>query len=98
MRIIIDTDLQVIIVPNSYYNQVDALNDIIESAGGKKLDYTEYIETLFQKAYKTKIIRQSDVAGEKGNKNKNKAKGKSAAKNDEKPTDAPAEATPKEGE
>ena len=86
MRITIDTDLQVIIVPNSYYNQVDALNDIIEAAGGKKLDYTEYIETLFQKAYKTKIIRQSDVANEKGKKNKNKAKTKGP-----KEADKPAE-------
>jgi len=91
MRITIDTDLQVIIVPNSYYNQVDALNDIIEAAGGKKLDYTEYIETLFQKAYKTKIIRQSDVANEKGKKNKNKAKTKG-----QKDADKPADT--KEGE
>ena len=77
---------KVIIVPNSYYNQVDALNDIIEAAGGKKLDYTEYIETLFQKAYNTKIIRQSDVANEKGKKNKNKSKTKGPKEADN-PTD-----------
>lgn len=86
MRITIDTDLQVIIVPNSYYTQVDALNDIIESAGGRKLDYTEYIETLFQKAYRTKIICQSEVADERGKKNKNRTKAKEQ-KNDDKPAE-----------
>ena len=99
MRIIIDTDLQVVIVPNSYYNQVDALNEIIEAAGGKKLDYTEYINTLFQKAYSTKIIRQSDVAGEKGKKNKNKARTKGQQGAADKPAEdkKPAEEK-KEGE
>ncbi len=97
MRIVIDTDLQVIIVPNSYYNQVDALNEIIESAGGKKLDYTEYINTLFQKAYQTKIIRQSDVANERGNKNRNKSKTKGAKATEEKKEDKP-DKEKKEGE
>ena len=35
MRITIDTELQAIIVPDSYYMQVDKLNEIIDSAGGK---------------------------------------------------------------
>ena len=39
MRITIDTDLQAIIVPESYYMQVDKLNEVIEEAGGTKLDY-----------------------------------------------------------
>lgn len=30
MRITIDTDLQAIIVPESYYMQVDKLNEVIE--------------------------------------------------------------------
>ena len=38
MRITIDTELQAIIVPDSYYMQVDKLNEIIVSAGGNKLD------------------------------------------------------------
>lgn len=61
MRIIIDTELQVIIVPDSYYTQVDKLNEIIESAGGRKLDYNAYIKTCFDKAYASQIICQEDV-------------------------------------
>ena len=61
MRIIIDTELQVIIVPDSYYTQVDKLNEIIESAGGRKLDYNVYIKTCFDKAYASQIICQEDV-------------------------------------
>ena len=33
MRITIDTDLQCVIVPNSYYEQIDKLNEVIEAAG-----------------------------------------------------------------
>ena len=62
MRITIDTELQAIIVPNSYYMQVDKLNEVITEAGGKKLDYTEYIRTCFEKAYATQVVRTADVA------------------------------------
>ena len=62
MRITIDTELQAIIVPDSYYMQVDKLNEIIEGAGGKKLEYSAYIKTCFDKAYDTQIICQSDLA------------------------------------
>lgn len=61
MRITIDTELQAIIVPNSYYNQIDKLNDVILAAGGKKLEYEQYIRDCFKLAMETKIVRQSDV-------------------------------------
>ena len=77
MRITIDTELNAIIVPNSYYIQVDKLNDVIEAAGGKKLDYTDYIKTCFDKAYATQIVRVEDVKKIKGNK---KAKNPKVAK------------------
>lgn len=90
MRITIDTDLQVIIVPNSYYDYVDRLNEIITEAGGDELDYKSYIKTLFDKAYETKIIRADDVKKVKGTgtkKRKNAAQGeeKEDAKTDDKP-------------
>lgn len=66
MRITIDTELQAIIVPESYYMQVDKLNEVITEAGGEPLDYTKYIKTCFDKAYKTQIVRQGDVAKIKG--------------------------------
>lgn len=62
MRIIIDTDLQAIIVPDSYTTHVDRLNEVITEAGGQPLDYTSYIRTCFEKAYATKVIRLSEVA------------------------------------
>lgn len=61
MRITIDTELQAIIVPNSYYAQIDKLNEVIEAAGGKKLDYTQYIKDCFALAVGNKVVRQSDV-------------------------------------
>ena len=84
MRITIDTELQAIIVPDSYYMQVDKLNEIIASVGGNgaKIDYTTYIQTCFDNAYKTQIVRQSDVAKLKPHKKTNKPK----AKGDDKPT------------
>ena len=81
MRITIDTELQAIIVPDSYYMQVDKLNEIIVNAGGNKLDYTAYIKSCFDKAYETQVVRQSDVAKLKPHKKTNKPK----AKDDEKP-------------
>ena len=65
MRITIDTDLQCIIVPNSYYTQIDKLNDIIEAADGKPLDYTQYIRDCFSKAIDSRIIQASEVAAHK---------------------------------
>lgn len=66
MRITIDTELQAIIVPESYYTQVDKLNEIIVEAGGKALDYTSYIRTCFEKAYSTRIISQGELSALKG--------------------------------
>lgn len=92
MRITIDTELQAIIVPDSYYMQVDKLNEIIASVEGKKLDYTAYIKTCFDKAYETQIVRQSDVAKLKPHKKTNKAKAKGEEKSAEaKPEDKPAQ-------
>lgn len=62
MRITIDTELQAIIVPNSYYAQIDKLNDVILAAGGNKLEYEKYIRDCFNLAMESKIVRQSDVA------------------------------------
>ena len=61
MRITIDTELQVIIVPNSYYSQIDKLNEVIAAVSEKKLDYTQYIKDCFAVAIENKIVRQSDI-------------------------------------
>ena len=61
MRITIDTELQVIIVPNSYYSQIDKLNEVIAAVSEKKLDYTQYIKDCFAVDIENKIVRQSDI-------------------------------------
>lgn len=61
MRITIDTELQAIIVPNSYYAQIDKLNEVIAAVSEKKLDYTQYIKDCFAVAIENKIVRQSDI-------------------------------------
>lgn len=91
MRITIDTDLQCVIVPNSYYEQIDKLNEVIEAAGGKRLDYTQYITDCFKNCFETKIIRQSDVSKQKPRKTKRS----SAADKEEAPVQAEA---PKAGD
>ena len=83
MRIIIDTDIQAVIVPDSYYMQVDKLNEIIEAAGGTKLVYSEYVKTCFEKAYATQIICSSDIPKLRGAKGKRKPAAKSAGDNPE---------------
>ena len=103
MRIIIDTDIQAIIVPDSYYMQVDKLNEVITEAGGKPLDYAAYIKTCFDKAYNTQIVRNSDVAKLKPRKKAKKGGGNSDAPEDKKDVKKPdAENKPaenkKEGE
>lgn len=85
MRIIIDTDLQAIIVPDSYWTQVNRLNEVIEEAGGKPLDYTEYVRTCFEKAYATQIIRPGDVAKLKPHKKASKGKPKGEKSAEDKP-------------
>lgn len=75
MRITIDTELQVIIVPNSYYSQIDKLNVIIEGAGGKKLDYNQFISDCFHNALSHKVIRQSEVVALNPHKSRKKADG-----------------------
>lgn len=94
MRIIIDTDIQAIIVPDSYYTQVNKLNEVIEETGGNKLDYTAYVRTCFEKAYATQIIRPDDVPKVKGTRKAKKAK--AVAKSDEKPAEAKPEGKPEE--
>ena len=56
MRITIDTDLQAIIVPESYYMQVDKLNEVIEEA-----ERSWIIRSISRAALKRRIIRRLSV-------------------------------------
>lgn len=63
MRIIIDTEKERIIVPDSFFNQIDKMNKVLEehSKGDEKIDYVQYIKDAYEKAIKNAPIRKSDV-------------------------------------
>lgn len=62
MRFIIDTELERIIVPDSYYNQIDKTNKLIEANGGKKIDYVQFVKDSYTKAIEKPLIRKEDIA------------------------------------
>lgn len=63
MRFIIDTELERIIVPESFFNQIDKMNKVLTENGAedKKIDYVKYINDAIAKAQKNAPIRKSDV-------------------------------------
>lgn len=64
MRFTVDTELERIIVPDSFFNQIDKMNDLLAKHGGanvKKIDYVEYIKEAIAKAEKNAPIRKSDI-------------------------------------
>lgn len=62
MRIIIDTELQRIIVPDSFFNQIDKMNKVLSENGAtNKIDYEQYIKDAFSKASVNAPIRKADL-------------------------------------
>lgn len=64
MRIIIDTEMERIIVPDSFFTQIDKMNKILSENGTEKdklIKYEEYIQNEFSKAYAQAPIRKSDL-------------------------------------
>lgn len=64
MRIIIDTEKEVIIVPDTYYQQIDRKNNVLEKAGVEKekmIDYTKFVKDAFETAYAKPFIRKEDL-------------------------------------
>ena len=63
MRIIIDTELNRIIVPDSFFNQIDKMNKVLAENGAedKAIDYVQFIKDSFEKASKLAPIRKADV-------------------------------------
>ena len=50
MRIVLDTDKKTITVPWNYSEKLAAMNKIIESAGGEKLEFVGYIDNIWKEA------------------------------------------------
>ena len=62
MRIIIDTEKEKIIVPDSFFNQIDKMNSILKENGAdKQIDYVQNIKDAYEKAIKNAPIRKSDL-------------------------------------
>ena len=64
MRFIIDTNLERVIVPDSFFNQIDKMNQVLVKHGGenaKKIDYVQYIKDAMEKAIANAPVRKADV-------------------------------------
>lgn len=63
MRFTIDTELERIIVPDSFFTQIDKMNKVLAENGAadKKIDYVEYINAAIEKAQKNAPIRKVDL-------------------------------------
>ena len=63
MRFTIDTELERIIVPDTFFNQIDKMNDVLVKNGAedKKIDYVKFINDAIAKAQKNAPVRKSDL-------------------------------------
>lgn len=55
LRFTIDTEPERSIVPDTFFNQLDKVNAVLEAngAGGKKIDYVEYVNAAIEKHKRT---------------------------------------------
>ena len=61
MRIVIDTTKERIILPNSFFSQLDKMNKILEDGGSdKKWTAEEYVRDQFEKAMQNVMLRPED--------------------------------------
>ena len=63
MRFTIDTELERIIVPDTFFNQIDKMNAVLEENGAadKKIDYVKYINDAIARAQKNAPVRKADL-------------------------------------
>ncbi len=63
MRFVIDTKLERIIVPDTFYKQIDKMNQVLKDNGAedKAIDYVQYVYDAIEKAKKNSLIRKSDL-------------------------------------
>ena len=65
MKITIDTDKEIIVVPNTFYGNIDKMNEALKLAGvdDKRIDYVQYVKDSFEKAIANPLQRKSDATG-----------------------------------
>jgi len=63
MRITIDTAINRVIVPDSFFNQIDKMNSMIKATDDKAtpIDYKAYLEKAIKAAMENAPVRKSDV-------------------------------------
>lgn len=63
MRIIIDTSIDRVIVPDSFFNQIDKMNSMIKATDENQsaIDYKAYLEKAIAKAMQNAPVRKSDI-------------------------------------
>ena len=63
MRITIDTSIDRVIVPDSFFNQIDKMNLMIKATDENQspIDYKAYLEKAIAKAMQNAPVRKSDV-------------------------------------
>lgn len=63
MRITLDVDSKQIIVPDTYYAQIDKMNAALAVAKveDKKIDYVQYIKDAWDEAINKPLIRKADM-------------------------------------
>lgn len=61
MRIILDTDKERVILPKSFFSQLDKINKILQDSGAEKQwSAEEYVRDQFEKAMKSNMLRAED--------------------------------------
>lgn len=61
MRITIDTEKGRIILPKSFFTQLDRINKVlVEGGSDKKWTATEYVKDQFERAIKETMLRPED--------------------------------------
>ncbi len=64
MRFTIDTEIDRIIVPDTFFNQIDKMNAVLKEHGGEGteiIDYVQYIKEAIARAEKNAPVRKSDL-------------------------------------
>jgi tryptophanase len=68
MKITIDTELEAIIVPDTFYDTIDKQNKVLADNGvEKRINYTDYVKQQFEKAIANPMKRNSDVKKKRRN-------------------------------
>lgn len=61
MRIIIDTDNDVVICPKTFWEDMRKTNEVLRSVGQEEISHKEKVKKYFESAIKNDLVRASDV-------------------------------------